>query len=141
MKEFVIAKSPNIFSCEMDLKNFGPEILPIFKNLKFSDPNFKKNIYPRKHIEHSYYAIFLGSSAFGAYFKRPFYWWRSFFDVDARKEIRGFRIAKIEILESQFSRPTKTCTEKTRRSSLRNGLMMSIEIVATNSRPGIFLCQ
>ena len=72
----------------MDLKNFEPEILPIFKNMKFSDPNFKKIIYTRKHIDHLCYAIFLSSSAFGAYFGRSFHWWRSFLDGDAQKEVR-----------------------------------------------------
>ena len=88
MKEFVIAKSTYIFYCEMDLKNFGPEILPIFKNLKFLDPNFKKNIYPRKYVDHLCYGIFLSSSAFGGYFRRSFHWWRSFLHVDAQKEVR-----------------------------------------------------
>ena len=88
MKEFVIAKSPNIFYCEMDLKNFESKILPIFENLKFSDPNFKKNIYTRKYIDHLCYAIFLSFSAFGAYFRRSFHWRRSFLGVDAQKEIR-----------------------------------------------------
>ena len=88
MKEFVIAKSLNIFYCEIGLKNFGPEILPIFKNLKFSDPNFKKNIYTRQYIDHLCYAIFLSFSAFGAYFRRSFHWRRSFLDVDAQKKIR-----------------------------------------------------
>ena len=75
----------------MDLKNFEPEILPIFKNMKFSDPNFKKITYTRKHIDHLCYAIFLSSRLIsGAHFTGGVHFWmvmlkKKFDDLESQK--------------------------------------------------------